>query len=86
MDSLTSETYRELLASERLDLDPMERLIHTMQLGFSAIMSQLATTAAGEVVQIPPSMFDPTAKAAQKSDAQVVGPNQMAQALGGYVS
>jgi hypothetical protein len=77
-----------LLASERLDPDPLERLNATMQLGFSVIASQLATMAAGEVVDIPPRFFDPTskAKATKPANVQTVGPNQMARLLGAEIS
>lgn len=86
LDSFTPEEFRELLASERLDPDPLECLLATLRLGFSVLASQIATANAGEVVEIPPSLFDPTAKPDRKRDVQVVGPNQMARLLGGYVT
>lgn len=84
-------TYRELLASERLDPDPTERLIATMQLGFSVITSLLSTWASGEQTDIPPDRFDPMAKSQRdgrgRPSSNVVhcGPNQMARLMSGMV-
>lgn len=92
MSEFDPQTYRELLASEQLDPDPLERLIATMQLGFSALASMVASAAAGEEVQIPPSAFDPYAKKDRSERSQEIrgdvihcGPNQARDLVFGMI-
>lgn len=86
LDSFTPAEYRELLASEQLDPDPFECLLATLRIGFSVLATQIASANAGEVVEVPPSLFDPTAKPTRGArDVHVVGPNQMAKLLSGVV-
>ena len=92
LDSFDPATYRELLASESLDPDPMERLIATIQLGFSVLTSMVGSAASGKECSIPPSAFDPMSAKTDgrgrpsSKDTVQCGPNQMARLMSGMVA
>lgn len=79
LDQFTPDEFTELMASERLDPDPMERLCEILKIGFATILAGLGAE------DITPEAFEPSRSEPAAKKSETLSPNDFARMVGLFV-